>query len=277
MAREPKKYCYTRYSTDKQDASRQITAIDEYFRKTGERKEDYIFFSDEGISGGSLISERQTKEILNDLQQGDLILVVEMSRFSRNNIDRINFIDKCDKLGVTIYDISNGGNVTLQGKDEGLLTLINSWQDSTYLTRLSRQTKEGLEAARKKGKLFGAASPKYGGGDKTKLNELRQDNAKKASLTRITKTINHPEYQERVKIFRYFLPQLNDIEVNNWDKKELKPIMYEQIYNHIKLFCGHWKENKINNRLDVGSLYVRTIKTYQKYADLVDKLKEYIK
>lgn len=272
--REPKKYCYTRYSTDKQDASRQITAIDEYFKKTGERKEDYIFFSDEGISGGSLISERKTKEILNDLQQGDLILVVEMSRFSRNNIDRINFIDKCDKLGVTIYDISNGGNVTLQGKDEGLLTLINSWQDSTYLTRLSRQTKEGLEAARKKGKLFGTASPKYGGGDKTKLNELRQDNAKKASLTRITKTINHPEYQERVKIFRYFLPQLNDIEVNKWDKKELKPSMYEQIYNHIKLFCGHWTENKINNRLDVGSLYVRTIKTYEKYADLVEKLKE---
>ena len=267
--RQPKKYCYTRYSTEKQDVTRQLSTIDDYLARTNQTREDYIFFSDEGISGGSLIADRQTKEILKDLQRGDFILVVEMSRFSRNNIDRINFIDYCDKKGVTIFDISNNSEVTLQGKDEGLLTLINSWQDASYLTRLSKQTKQGLAGARKNGKLFGTANPKYCGGDKKRLTELRQSNAIKASLTRTTATINSIEFQERLKIFKHFLPQLNELDVEQWDKKMLSPSMYEQIFEHINIFCVNWVKNKPKNRLDIGSLFARTIKTYQKYNSLM--------
>ena len=122
------KFIYFRCSTEKQDNERQLYTINEYLAKIGDNITNYQIFSDEGVSGGTTIAERQTKEILKQLKKGDLILVVEMSRMSRNFADRVSFIDYCDKIGAKIYNISKQRYVTLNTSDGGIVDIIDSWQ-----------------------------------------------------------------------------------------------------------------------------------------------------
>ena len=66
------KFIYFRCSTDNQDNERQLYTIREFLESRNESLADYQIFSDEGVSGGTTIAERQTKEILKQLKGGDL-------------------------------------------------------------------------------------------------------------------------------------------------------------------------------------------------------------
>lgn len=191
------KFIYFRCSTDKQDNERQLYTINEYLAKIGDNITNYQIFSDEGVSGGTTIAERQTKEILKQLKKGDLILVVEMSRMSRNFADRVSFIDYCDKIGAKIYNISKQRYVTLNTSDGGIVDIIDSWQDDSFLRNLRKATRQGVEKAKANGKKFGRANENYS------VDKVIQEQGRvKASKSRNDKTIHDPEFLSFCRILK---------------------------------------------------------------------------
>ena len=191
------KFIYFRCSTDKQDNDRQLYTIKMYLAKIGEDISEYQIFSDEGVSGSTTIAERQTKEILKQLSKDDLILVVEMSRMSRNFVDRVNFISHCDKIGARIYDISKSRYVSLDTDDGGISDIIDSWNDNMFLRKQNKATRQGVLKAKSKGIKFGRANDNY------KVNECKQTDGRiKAAKTRTSKTINSNEFQSFCRILK---------------------------------------------------------------------------
>jgi len=191
------KFIYFRCSTEKQDNERQLYTINEYLAKIGDSITNYQIFSDEGVSGGTTIAERQTKEILKQLKKGDLILVVEMSRMSRNFADRVSFIDYCDKIGAKIYNISKQRYVTLNTSDGGIVDIIDSWQDDSFLRNLRKATRQGVEKAKANGKKFGRANENYS------VDKVVQEQGRiKASKSRNDRTIHDPEFLSFCRILK---------------------------------------------------------------------------
>jgi DNA invertase Pin-like site-specific DNA recombinase len=184
------KFIYFRCSTDNQDNERQLYTIKEFLAGRNESLEDYQIFSDEGVSGGTTIAERQTKEILKQLKGGDLILVVEMSRMSRNFADRVSFISYCDKIGAKIYSISKKRYVTLDTSDGGIVDIMDSWQDASFLRNLRKATRQGVNKAKSKGVKFGKANENY------TVNETKQAEGRlKYARTRTLKTIQSEDFK----------------------------------------------------------------------------------
>ncbi len=186
-----KKYLYLRESTTKQDSDRQMIEINNYLSRNNESINDYNVFSDNGISGGSLISERTSAEIVRQLQRGDFILTADMSRVSRNLVDRLMFIQMCDKLDVRIFNIEGNKYETLNDSSNGISSIIDSWKDSTFLVDLKKKTKAGIAASKAKGNAVGGDPRCWGMKAKHMKNlsteeraEYREDtlnNARKAS------------------------------------------------------------------------------------------------
>ena len=191
------KFIYFRCSTDNQDNERQLYTTREFLESRNESLADYQIFSDEGVSGGTTIAERQTKEILKQLKGGDLILVVEMSRMSRNFADRVSFISYCDKIGAKIYSISKKRYVTLDTSDGGIVDIMDSWQDATFLRNLRKATRQGVNKAKSKGIKFGRANENY------KLDEAKQAEGRlKYSRTRALKTMQSEDFQSFCRILK---------------------------------------------------------------------------
>ena len=197
------KFIYFRCSTDNQDNERQLYTIKDFLASRNESLSDYQIFSDEGVSGSTTIAERQTKEILKQLKGGDLILVVEMSRMSRNFVDRVNFISYCDKIGSMIYDISKSRYVSLNTDDGGISDIIDSWNDNMFLRKQNKATRQGVNKAKSKGVKFGKANENYTV-DETKQTEGRL----KYARTRTLKTIHSSDFQSFCRILKRTFGQL---------------------------------------------------------------------
>ena len=87
---------------------------------------------------------------------------------SRNFADRVSFISYCDKIGAKIYSISKKRYVTLDTNDGGIVDIMDSWQDATFLRNLRKSTRQGVSKAKSKGVKFGKANENY------KLDEAKQ-------------------------------------------------------------------------------------------------------
>jgi len=199
------KFIYFRCSTEKQDNERQLFTIKKYLDSINDDINNYQIFSDEGISGGTTIIERQTNEILKQLKKDDLILVVEMSRMSRNFADRVSFIAYCDKLGAKIYNISKNRFVTLNTSDGGIVDIIDSWEDDSFLRNLRTATIQGMKKAKSKGIKIGRANEKY------TINECIQRAGRiRASMTRNNKTVSNAEFQSFCRILQRVFKILQD-------------------------------------------------------------------
>ena len=80
-------YKYIRYSTDKQDEASQDNIIQEYCFRKGIMPNET--FRDEGVSGGKKYTQRNLGNLCKKLQQGDCVVVSEVSRLTRGGIGEL--------------------------------------------------------------------------------------------------------------------------------------------------------------------------------------------
>lgn len=78
-------YAYIRYSTDNQEDTQQIQALKEYTDPRGITIDAIV--RDEGVSGGVSYKDRNLYELVQQLQQGDNLIVSEISRLGRSMSD----------------------------------------------------------------------------------------------------------------------------------------------------------------------------------------------
>ena len=78
-------YKYIRFSTERQDEASQNEIVDNYLATHG-MKADFTF-KDEGISGGVSFYDRKLYQLVCKLNEGDIIIVSEISRLGRSMSD----------------------------------------------------------------------------------------------------------------------------------------------------------------------------------------------
>lgn len=144
-------YAYVRVSTQKQDCASQKLAIKNYCRY--HRIHNLIFVS-ENISGTKDPSKRKLGELINTVQQGDLIVITELSRLGRSLMMILDTLQYLLNKGVKVIAIKEGYELgdNIQSK-----VLAFAFGLSAELERnlISERTKLGIANARKNGKQIG--------------------------------------------------------------------------------------------------------------------------
>lgn len=149
---------YARVSTDKEDQLNSLSNQRHYFEDMINENKNWNFvdsYIDEGISGTAVKNRQAFLKMLEDATYGkiDLILTKEISRFSRNTLDSIKYIEYLLKQGVIVYFLSDNLN-TIQEDSEFRLTIMSSLAQDE-VRKLSERVKFGIKRMIKERKLIG--------------------------------------------------------------------------------------------------------------------------
>lgn len=146
-----KVYAYLRVSTDSQNLMQQQNAINEYIKYKGLTITDVV--TDEGVSGGVSYKDRHLYNLIQSLNEGDVIVVSEISRLGRSMCDLNKLVNeelKPRKIRLIIItmgldlDCSN-----LKAIDEMILFAF-SFSAQVEKEMIQERTRNALEARKKK-------------------------------------------------------------------------------------------------------------------------------
>lgn len=167
--RESKIIAYLRISTQEQDLNSQKLELHEYAHKNNFKIDEFI---EAEVSSRKTPVERKIDLILNKLLKDDLLIVSELSRLGRSVGQVIQIIDSLIKNGVRFIAVKEG--IKVDGKqDIQTKTMITLFGLFAEIERdlISERTKQGLNAARAKGRILGR--PK--GSGKSKLDPFKPE------------------------------------------------------------------------------------------------------
>ncbi|MBS5946715.1 MAG: recombinase family protein [Peptoniphilus harei] len=135
---------YARVSTEGQNLYRQLDAL----KAAGV---DEII--EEKITG-TKADRPQLNRLLDKLREGDTILIADLTRLSRSTKDLFALVDKIEKKGANIKSLKESwlDTTTPQGK---LMFTFIAGISQFERDLISQRTKEGLEAARARGRKGG--------------------------------------------------------------------------------------------------------------------------
>jgi len=160
---------YIRVSTTEQDPEKNEAAILKYANDQGFSGKVRIV--EETVSGAKSWKKRTLAKVVDDLQKDDILIVPELSRLGRSLQDVLEVLKILSKKEVKVYSVKE--NFQLNGEDiqsKVMRTMLGLFAEIERDLIIAR-TKEGLEAARKSGKILGR--PK--GPGKSKLDDHREE------------------------------------------------------------------------------------------------------
>lgn len=158
---------YLRVSTEDQETEKNKAEV---LKFANDRDFGKVQFVEEKVSGTKSWKERKIKKIIDELGEGDILIVPELSRLGRSMLEIMEILALAKEKGIAIYDVKNGWelNGTIQSK---VMALVFSIAAEIERDLISKRTKEGLRVARAKGTLLGR--PK--GPGKSKLDKHREE------------------------------------------------------------------------------------------------------
>ena len=149
---------YARVSTDKDEQLHSLLAQVRYYTEFIHRSPQWIFvegYIDEGISGTSVGKRENFLRMIKDAQVGhfDFIVTKEISRFSRNTLDSIQYTQELLRCGVGVLFESDNIN-TLMPDAELRLTIMSSIAQDE-VRKISERVKFGFKRAIENGVVLG--------------------------------------------------------------------------------------------------------------------------
>lgn len=197
---------YIRVSSDKQDLQKQEHLLLKYAQQQNLKVSEFINIE---ISSRKGTRERRIDELLDGLNEGDVLLVAELSRLGRNMFEVINIINQLGEKGVETIFVRQP-ELSTAGPHRKLLLAIYSYFAEAEREFISMRTKQGLAAAKASGKKLGR--PK-GSRDKERVLDPYREQIKDylqlgLSLSRIRAIIN-PQLERPISYpsYRYFVCQ----------------------------------------------------------------------
>lgn len=194
---------YVRISTDQQDLDTQRHLLLEYARK------QHLFineFVEAEVSSRQGTGKRRIDELQAKLQEGDTLLVAELSRLGREMLQVLNIINDLSAKGVKITFVRQP-ELSTTGSHGKLLLAIYSYFAEAEREFISMRVKQGLAAARAKGVKLGR--PKGSRNKKRVLDSHREEILaylqKGIDLATVRKLIN-PELEKPISYnsYKYF-------------------------------------------------------------------------
>lgn len=144
---------YIRVSTESQDYNNQRLAILDFCNKEEMTVEDWYELT---ISSMKSTKKRRVDELLEYLKPKDQLIVSELSRLARSVGQIAIIVDRLIENDIYLTSIKEGikinGKMNIQTK-----TIVTMFSLFSEIERdlISERTKEGLQAARSKGKILG--------------------------------------------------------------------------------------------------------------------------
>jgi len=160
---------YLRVSTVDQDTEKNKADILKFSnnRKFG----DHVEFIEEKVSGLKSWKKRKLKQVVDGLKAGDMLIVPELSRLGRSLVEVLEVLNELTKKDVAVYSVKE--NFQLNGADmqsKVMRTMLGLFAEIER-DLISARTKEGLAAAKARGRQLGR--PK--GPGKSRLDKFRPE------------------------------------------------------------------------------------------------------
>lgn len=114
-----------------------------------------VEFVEEKVSGLKSWKKRKLAEVVEDLRAGDVLIVPELSRLGRSLVEVLDVLNVLTAKGVAVYSVKE--SFQLNGRDmqsKVMRTMLGLFAEIER-DLISARTKEGLAAARAKGKKLG--------------------------------------------------------------------------------------------------------------------------
>ena len=203
-----KVFLYSRVSTSQQTLAQQERTAYEWLNAHHMKVDEVV--SDEGISGGVSYAERNLgKVLLPKTQEGDMIIVSEISRLGRSMFNLSELIHKelkprkirlvCVNMGIDL----NCAKMT--AIDE---LIISNFSFAAQLEKqlISERTLSALEVKRKQGVKFGAASEKFQANRANKDKDVLLNQYNKMGNTKRTRFQESRKTQAFLRILQQIFP-----------------------------------------------------------------------
>lgn len=159
---------YLRVSTVDQDTEKNEADVLKFANSKDFGK---VQFVSEKVSGAKSWKKRKLFDVVNDLQANDVLIVPELSRLGRSLIEVLEVLNILTNKSVKVYSVKE--NFQLNGQDmqsKVMRTMLGLFAEIERDLIVDR-TREGLQAAREKGRILGR--PK--GPGKSRLDKYREE------------------------------------------------------------------------------------------------------
>ena len=182
-------YGSLRVSTDQQDVNNQKHGILEYANQHGFSD---IQFVEDIVTGKKNWRERGIGRILEKCEEGDTVLVAEVSRLARSTLQVLEILQFCHEKGINLHIAKNGMKFdsSMQSKITATILGLAAEIEREFI---SSRTKEALAARKAAGVKLGRPRGKA---EKLKLDEhketIQEYLDKGVSKTAIAKIIECP-------------------------------------------------------------------------------------
>ena len=160
---------YLRVSTIDQDTEKNKSDVLSFANSKGFIGQ--VQFVEEKISGMKSWKKRKLNDLVNDMIGGDVLIVPELSRLGRSLVEVLEVLNVLKDKDVAVYSVKE--NFQLNGDDiqsKVMRTMLGLFAEIEH-DLISARTKEGLAAARAKGRQIGR--PK--GPGKSRLDPHREE------------------------------------------------------------------------------------------------------
>jgi len=162
-----KNVAYLRVSTVDQDLNKNKADILHFANNKDFGK---VEFEEEKVSGRKSWKERKIKNIIDDLGDGDRLIVPELSRLGRSTLEVLEILKNAKDKNIAVYSVKEGLelNGSIQAKIMSTMLALFSELEREFI---SLRTKEALRARKAAGVKLGR--PK--GPGKSKLDKSKPE------------------------------------------------------------------------------------------------------
>jgi len=143
---------YIRTSTNKQDNDNQKLEIYEYARNKNLKIDEVIQIQ---ISSRKDRLQRRIDELMEKLQEGDTLIVTEISRLGRSTAEVIHIINTMVERNIRIIALKQGLDINKHDISSKIIVTIFSLLSELERDLVSLRTKEALAAKKAKGIKLG--------------------------------------------------------------------------------------------------------------------------
>ena len=144
-------YFYLRVSTDKQELENQKFEVLKY---ANDNKLGNVEFVEETVSGRKSWKERKIGKLVEELQQGDILIITEFSRLGRSILEIIEFLSILLRKGVELHVVKNK-QVLKDDLQSKVFAMAFSIASEIERKLISQRTKEALQRRKAEGKPLG--------------------------------------------------------------------------------------------------------------------------
>ena len=139
---------YARVSTDEQVLDRQLDALKAY------GVDERLIYKEKG--SGAKRYRPELMRMLDELDEGDTVVVAEMTRISRSTRDMLNIVDLIREKGCYIKSLSETWlDTTDDNPMSDFMVTVLSGMSQYERDTIRKRTLEGLESARRRGHVGG--------------------------------------------------------------------------------------------------------------------------